>query len=821
MGKTKKMESATVGFETVFADELESIRTRHRRRSQPHDYEPREEGLPDFEAYLVDRHGGDPKRPKEITEDQRTETLNQVLRGLGARKGDEESERVEDTWKQVEEQRLEAGQPFHRGLVGLAFSGGGIRSATFNLGILQGLQRIGLFDCVDYLSTVSGGGFLGSCLSSVYASRDTPEFPFEHAQGKPERPIFRHLRNNANYLAPGGILDYLQIPMLLLRGIIINAIILITYVLAAAAVYVGLFFEGGAFQNNAFFFSKITGILLLVALVSYPIIHLFFQERSWVFKDTWHARAFFGRFLGFLLALGLVLAFLEAQPYIIQWVHARKETMWSISIGTGAGTLLMGLASDKLLRLVSAVWKKIGIYLIALLAFFAFWGLFLSLCEYAILNWENTTSTDLPLWDWKVPLALVYAIAFVSLWMYGMIFDLNYTSMHNFYRDRLSKAYLVDISEGKDGVTVIDPNDMLKLSMLSGGRPEVTKQSHGKDGGPAPGGKGDRESASSSGESSKLKEKPDEETRKPMLGPYHLVNTAINIQNFKEEYKRGRHSDFFLFSPQYIGSLPTGYCRTKSMENVSRHVNLGTAMAISGAAAAPNAGKNTSRPLRFILSLLNVRLNYWLPNPAWACKIGKKKVIRNPMTRVGPIYLLKEMFGRLKADSWNVNLSDGGHLENLGVYELLRRECRLILVGDGERDLALRFEGLTELIRMAQIDLGIKIEMEGLDEIRSGAQQHAVGTIHYSCGRIGKMIYFKSCLMGDDALVATMGENAYLSSPNREDNRRFDDNPYLSHYKMRSPDFPHESTADQFFDEQQFECYRALGYKVATQALWR
>src|SRR5262249_7773400 len=47
-------------------------------------------------------------------------------------------------------------------LMGLAFSGGGIRSATFNLGMLQSLARLNLLSKFDYLSTVSGGGYIGS-----------------------------------------------------------------------------------------------------------------------------------------------------------------------------------------------------------------------------------------------------------------------------------------------------------------------------------------------------------------------------------------------------------------------------------------------------------------------------------------------------------------------------------------------------------------------------------------------------------------------------------------------------------------------------------
>ena len=177
------------------------------------------------------------------------------------------------------------------------------------------------------------------------------------------------------------------------------------------------------------------------------------------------------------------------------------------------------------------------------------------------------------------------------------------------------------------------------------------------------------------------------------------------------------------------------------------------------------------------------------------------------------------MFGWLDADSKHINLSDGGHIENLGVYELLRRQCRLIIAGDGECDSDLSFEGLAELIRLARIDFGFRIDMEGLDEIRSGEQHHAVGTIHYSPERIGKLIYIKSNLGGDYNLQATLDPDFYRTSADRDDDSLFDENPYVAHYRHKNPDFPQESTADQFFDEAQFESYRALGYQVAASAL--
>ena len=120
------------------------------------------------------------------------------------------------------------------GLVGLALSGGGIRSATFNLGVLQRLIEEGLLHHVDYLSTVSGGGYIGACLDSMLAAHEGRPLPFRHVQGRTEQDAFRHLRNFSNYLAPGGVREVLRIPALVVQGILVNLLCVLPYLLIAA-----------------------------------------------------------------------------------------------------------------------------------------------------------------------------------------------------------------------------------------------------------------------------------------------------------------------------------------------------------------------------------------------------------------------------------------------------------------------------------------------------------------------------------------------------------------------------------------------------------
>ena len=509
-----------------------------------------------------------------------------------------------------------------------------------------------------------------------------------------------------------------------------------------------------------------------------------------------------GKFLSFFAVLIAVSFFIELQPLAISFlIEFKSGKLAPLEYGILSGSLLT-LFADKLLPHLRKVSGRFMVYLIGILGFAFFWLLYLNLC---VLAMSGQFALDAGIRGFVLH---PYFLGALALFAYASLtVDVNFTGIHKFYRDRLSKAYIV------------------------GFRPERERES----------GDADAEEAESYEPDEVI---PTDHIKLSALdsdyAPYHLINTLLNLEKTREAHQTGRHGDFFIFSKRFIGGEITGYSKTEDMESVSRNVDLATAMAISGAAAAPNMGRLTIKPLVFLLAMLNIRLNYWLPNPAKlkkpmferlankmsegsglqkACMSVSKNVPRAPWSRVGAIYLLRELIGRLDVKHSHVNLSDGGHIENLGIYELLRRECRMIIAGDGEADPNLCFAGLAEVTRMALIDFGIKIDIDGLDEIRRGEQHHAIGNIYYRNGRVGKLIYLKLSMLGDNNLRSSLEPELYRSSPYRDDNDLFDDNAYIANYKKQNPDFPHQSTADQFFDEAQFECYRALGYEVAMRTL--
>jgi hypothetical protein len=144
-------------------------------------------------------------------------------------------------------------------------------------------------------------------------------------------------------------------------------------------------------------------------------------------------------------------------------------------------------------------------------------------------------------------------------------------------------------------------------------------------------------------------------------------------------------------------------------------------------------------------------------------------------------------------------VSDGDHFENLAAYELVRRRCRTIIISDGECDPTLAFGGLGTLIRMCETDFDAKISID-VSAIRPeavsswSAKRVAVGRIDYGDGSPkGTLIYLKASMTG--------GEDTAVRQ-----------------YKSSHPTFPHESTGDQFYREDQFESYRRLGREIALEA---
>lgn len=279
---------------------------------------------------------------------------------------------------------------------------------------------------------------------------------------------------------------------------------------------------------------------------------------------------------------------------------------------------------------------------------------------------------------------------------------------------------------------------------------------------------------------------------RPYWGPYPLINTAMALIAGRELAWQDRKAESFVLTPNYCGSASTGYRRLSPGSDAN--LTLGRAVAISGAAADPNMGIHQSGPLTALMTIFNARLGWWIQNPR---RFSRWRA-------AGPSYgvlLLKELFGRTDEFGRYVRLIDGGHFENMGLYELVRRRCRYIVAVDSGEDDAASSENLAHAVRMCRNDFGVRINIDTahLEPKGEPALSHwhcAIGSIRYDDvdeDQIpGILVYLKLSLTGDEPTD-------------------------VQNYASSHPGFPHESTVDQFFDEAQFESYRALGYHVASQ----
>ncbi len=274
--------------------------------------------------------------------------------------------------------------------------------------------------------------------------------------------------------------------------------------------------------------------------------------------------------------------------------------------------------------------------------------------------------------------------------------------------------------------------------------------------------------------------------------PLHIINTTLNLVGGDKLAWQERKGETFTVTPHYTGNFLLGYRETSRFGGPDG-VSLGTAVAISGAAASPNMGYNSSPAISFLLSLFNVRLGWWYGNPrkdTWERKNPKNSLMT----------FLNEVAGNTNSDHDYIYLSDGGHFDNLGLYEMILRRCHCIVVSDAGADLKFAFDDLGMAIRKIRIDFGVRITFEEVGLVprtqpfSDKARYCAVGTIHYSDvdggdpDKVdGHLLYFKPTFYGADE-----PKDVY-------------------NYARSNETFPHQSTGDQWFSESQFESYRALG----------
>jgi hypothetical protein len=584
---------------------------------------------------------------------------------------------------------------------GISLSGGGIRSATINLGFLKTLNKFGILKKSDYLSTVSGGGYTHSYVQATTKVKGDFKqlFTEEHINA---------MRKHGEYMIPGqGISKNANAILLVVAFLISWAMSLISPVLVA-----GILFY--LYQIIAFF-------------VDNPLAN----TSSIMDAYAWYAMAVCGGLFAVHFTINIALNF--------------------------------NLGISKIFNRIELILALLGIFLYG-------WVLISG------IHTETIVTSDTVI-DYSINAALLFILGFFT--------NPNALSFHRFYRKQLADLFLRFAAPHEN----IPLKDLFRL-----------------------------------------------DTNNPAdtLAPYPLINTCLNLQNpgGEDKFKGSKASDYFLLSPLYCGAKLCQYVPTERYQDY-RQLTLPAAVTISAAAVNPGMGVYSNKVLSIIMTLFNARLGFWISNPL---------VLEKSYAIVWwPVYFFKELLGRIGLKNKMINISDGGHIENLGAYELLRRGCRLIISVDAGEDKSYSFVDLNNLIIRARNELGLEIrfrpDQQPEDLIRPKAshvyskQRFAIADI-YQWWEDGKATDFPEPSEEEKGVFPNLkqprkvGTFIYVKSSVTAPIGKpilNEDEDYLKYgtykYKIYHPDFPHEPTSDQFFDEIQWESYYQLGQYIGADVL--
>lgn len=768
----------------------------------------------------------------------------------------------------------------------LALSGGGIRSATFNLGLLQSLAEGRKLREFDYLSTVSGGGYTGGFLGCLF-HRAADEAPgaspkeiaaeVEQVLASDEAPVIRWLRDNGRYLAPRGGTDVLFALAIYLRNMMavhlpMGLLLLCAFTLtgwlrenplslphflpsllwllpaASLTAYVASSWAYWMLYRKGYGAVFHRALALLLAAASIPLFQglaadapagirilsgglaaialLSFLTALALSRGparTSISRNRLSRWSSHLLTLALALCALAAVDELAFRLHRWFDGQHDRTlIGAGlTGALLAALrvlvqkfatdsgkvGDDFTLtgrRLIGAA----GLLLLAVLA--TGWAMMAyalndAACAQLAASLDEGKRSGLlgeclcsarPMVHDSVA-AIGLLVLLLLLFLPGRHLDfLNLSSLHPFYAARLIRAYLGAGNRERGIAWGVKPLRVLDGHDSQGGILAVSDAHEGDD--------------------RPLSGAPDSATAYAPHrygGPVHLINVTVNQSRFSAsgDYQPDRKG-------WNLAIGPAGYNRGRTVWHApdwdgAEQMSLGRWMSISGAAFSTGAGPRTGTGFSALLGLLGVRLGYWwragesAAQPASPLRSADKDKLQRTSPSVTRA-LLGEFTGRFNPDGelhWY--LSDGGHFENTGAYELIRRGIRHIVLADCGADPDYAFEDLANLVQKARIDFNAEIEfLDAIEldtlfpetELRDHFFAYATGI-----GRQGAPLTLARVRYATPAPCGWL----LVVKPRLPQRMPAD----LARYAAQDDSFPQQTTLDQFYSESQWESTRLLG----------
>ena len=739
--------------------------------------------------------------PRREPQDEAIDTLDLAEYGHGT---------VQDRY------RPPVGEPPRR--TGICCSGGGIRSAAFNLGALQVLRREGELARARYLAAVSGGSYIAAAHVATAAElrRDPasepdparraearlaadPELftrgPAPWAPGSPEE---RHLRNHSKYLTEGGAIWLLMnvvFGLLTTAGPLLAGTFLVGRTLGAAMgrVHPRLGDEAGFSASLPTLYASLGVVLIGFLLLA---VHRRAQTyggrvgRAQIYAlQRWAKLAVLaGAALAVLgVALPELLGYLRSHDPQVEVGGATidsEQALPLLTLGCLSGALgAVWRMRRQAARFAPLVVNVLGpLILLVPLVTFTYQGAYHGLAGGGRDTfWASGDEAGFSVGAVRVSgAALVVAVAVLVL-LNGFFGHNVRSSLHLFYKERLSSVFMMRRRWATEDRRVMEVEEIpyeseVRMSDMAAAR-------------------------------------ADGAAKMPEL----VICATLNVS--ERVVPPGRAGESFTFSPTESGSVFTGYHPTSELE---RHagaapLTLPAMIAISGAAVAPSMGRMTRGWARFVLAVLNVRLGVWIPNPTrWdRLPVAEHRLapderrrglgrLRSILVRgwkePGPLYVLYEAFGLNTLNRDFVYVTDGGHWENLGLVELLRRRCTEIVCFDAAGDDLDHFTTLGQAMALARAELQVEIDIDpvrdGLKPGESGFSEtdNVRGTIRYPDGTEGILVFVKAAMAAD----APWDVKAYRDS---------------------HPGFPCEGTLDQLFDDGQFQAYQALGAAAGRHAV--
>lgn len=799
---------------------------------------------------------------------------------------------------------------------GLALSGGGIRSAIFNLGVLQALSQKNKLREVDFLSTVSGGSFAGGFLGRLFmrnrvTKSSDPCGRIQDVLASNQSAPLCWLRHNSNYLFATGRADWQYAVGIFFRNIFAVYLFLGIFLLAMFGALTGIS-EIPAIHARLPHFDSVPGScfvfppgsmlaehlsiwwwlpVAMLILVVVPMSLAFWlapKEGS----NRPHPPYALGAWLLLIVAVGLAIGWTDNdiiggsllaallmawvwQEIVRRGIPAATEREQRNSGEVIRNRLSRGLGESILILLVLLLWVVVDTLanmvfdlpeLTRLYRWFVAATPFLLMLRSwaeSLLKQKFGDTGSVLLRALAVAIAFVLllavdvlahrlfklpvhwawggvALAFVFSAVVGRAFDfLNYSSLHSAYAARITRCFLGASNEAR----FADSHHVLSDVQIAHLDDDIPQHLY----------------------------RPEEHG-----GPLHLLSVCVNdtVEHTSQRDIPERSGTLMTIGSfgvsvgcryfarwtdnvvpprwlrlrRWIEGLANSEADAPALEAIPinadpntfhplgrrdrksavvESLTLGRWIAISGASFSTGRGRATKALESLFLGLVNLRLGYWWSSGIWATERPGRfpaNLWRRLKELPGGVFrtqhiLLSEWRGRFQGPSrecWN--LTDGGHVDNSALYELVRRRLPLIVCTDATRDLDYTYEDLASLIRSIRIDFGAELEWGvpnplppilanwidpaacgSLDQIKGnrshggpGTKHAAVGKIKYLDGASSWLIFVKSSLTGAESTD-------------------------LTEYAAVNAEFPQDATDNQFFDEDKWESYRQLGFEIADR----